>query len=1084
MTKRLGAILVFMFMLMTAQPVWAACSAPAGNAGDVVYNGTEKTFQYCNDTNWIAMNQPGSGAGGCTNPTANEGDILYNQDHRVLQGCVGNVHKAMGPVEGGDKWVMTSQGLLHGCGIKTDGSAWCWGGGNWGSGTYGKLGNGTENESAIPVKVSTTGVTGSRWIHISAGETHSCGVRDNNTGWCWGQETEGRLGNNSTSGTETFPVGINGGHSWAMISAGGSGFSCGVRTDGAGYCWGINTNGRLGIGGSLGSTFSTPQAIAGGYTWKSISAGGNNHACGIISNDDGYCWGAQQYGKLGDGTSGVGSTTSPSALLGGFKWQIIKAGDSHSCGITLTGVGYCWGTNGDGQLGDGTTTQRTSPTAITGGGTWLDIAPSGSSTCGIKDTGQAFCWGWGYVGDLGDYVWDQSSPTPIYGSDTWISINAAPDGSTACAIRTQGDLFCWGSTAGSGATDGSTMGNNVSATQAAPTKTVGDYEWANISAGGSHTCGVQIDGSGWCWGSPANEKSGLSSPYSGNHNNIPRPLSGAYTWITVQAGGAHTCGLVTDGTIRCWGIGGSGQIGNGNTSQTPNKTLVDLATNSVTGTAWIALDSDTGSNCAIRNDNSLWCWGAGAEGRMGDGDVANNNSPNIVSGGYSWAQVSTGTYHTCGVQTNGTGWCWGSNGNGRLGDNGAAAAQQTTPFQVSGGYTWKKISSGNEHSCGIRTDGTLMCWGEGGSGRLGTGNSTDVNVPTAISGGGTWLDVHAGFSQTCALKSDKTIWCWGSDQYKALGNGETITGSQNTPQPIAGGGTWNSLALSELTACAINTNKSLWCWGQGNSAQLGDGKTGISNLPSSAWCSEPRGKPGAIVFNSTEGVLQYCDGVSWTGAGGAGAKKTVLPSSGLVGYWKFDASSGTAVADSSGNGNHGTMNNMDSSSDWVAGRFGNGLDFDGVDDFVNVGNPATLNDLYTRTICAWVYPRPGGTGTYKQVVFKYDNAGQTGWDMYYSGSAQSQGGVGYIEPSGQVTNNQWQHFCVTSDGVNLEGYKNGVNTTPGGQDPWGSAGSDSAYPLTFGGTIYGNDPFNGVLDEIRIYNRVLTLEEIQTLANQ
>ncbi|MFN3827124.1 MAG: LamG-like jellyroll fold domain-containing protein [Micavibrio sp.] len=1087
MTKRLGAILVFMFMLMTAQPVWAACSAPAGNAGDVVYNGTEKTFQYCNDTNWIAMNQPGSGAGGCTNPSANEGDILYNQDHRVLQGCVGNVHKAMGPVEGGDEWEMVSVGNIHTCGIKkSDGTAWCWGASHWSSGTYGKIGHGSTGEVRTPTKVDTSNTTGSRWIYISAGEGHSCGVRDNNTGWCWGSETEGRLGNSSTSGTETIPVAVSGGHSWAMISAGGAGFSCGVRTDGAGYCWGLNTNGRLGIGGSLGSTFSTPQAIAGGYTWKSISTGGNNHACGIISNDDGYCWGAEQYGKLGNGASGGGSITSPAAVTGGHKWQTIKAGNSHTCGITLAGAGYCWGDNG-GKLGDGTSTQRTSPTVISGGATWIDIAPLGDNTCGIQSSGQAYCWGWGYWAELGNYTWNQSTPSPIYGPNTWRAISASNDASVICATRTQGDLYCWGNAAGSGISNGSAFGNNTTGNSPIPVKVADNADWLSITAGGEHSCGVKTDNTGWCWGSPANGRLGNENPYNGHHHSIPRPVSGSYSWSFISAGDAHTCGIQTDGTGWCWGIGSGGQVGDNGATQRHAPTAIDLATNSVTGSSWIMIDTgSSGTNCGIRNDNTAWCWGWGSDGRLGDGDTSNNLAPNIVSGGGSWSNISVGASHACGVQTNGTGWCWGNNGNGRLGDGGGAAAQQTTPFQVSGGFTWTKISASDQHSCGIRTDGVLMCWGEGDNGRLGTGNSTDVNVPTSISGGGTWIDVWAGLASTCALKSDNTIWCWGSASNGALGNNQRF-GSFNTPQPITGGGKWTSLHSSEDTTCAINQNGESWCWGASDGGMLGDGKARITHLPQASWCSNPDGKPGAIVFNSTEGVLQYCDGVSWTGAGGAGAKKTVLPSSGLVGYWKFDASSGTAVADSSGNGNHGTMINMDGGTDWVTGRFGNGLDFDGVDDYVNVNAAASINDLTTRTVCAWVYPRAGGTGTYKHITYKYDSSGQTGWDMYYSGSAQSQGGVGYIEPSGQVTNNQWQHFCVTSDGVNLEGYKNGVNTTPGGNDGgWGSAGSDAAYNLIIGGGTGSDagDPFYGIIDELRIYNRVLTLEEIQTLANQ
>ena len=340
-----------------------------------------------------------------------------------------------------------SAGALHTCGIAKDGFGYCWGqndGENivweWEYNDYGEPIDYTISIAPFPIEVSDGQL---KWSSISTGGSHACGITTDRAGYCWGDNDYGQLGD----GTETnrsLPGKIaNGQNKWSSISTGWF-YTCGITTDGSGYCWGDNEDGQIGDGTITGR--SLPVEVAyGQYKWSLINAG-YYHTCGITTDGSGYCWGYNYYGQIGDDGTDTDRSLPVAIANGLYKWSSIVAGAIHTCGITKDGSGYCWGHNEDGELGDGTETDRSLPVAIADGKyKWSSMSAGRFHTCGITTDRAGYCWGYNEYGQLGD------------GTDT--------DRSIPVAIAT------------------------------------GIFKWSSIDAGWYHTCGITTtDGSGYCWG--------------------------------------------------------------------------------------------------------------------------------------------------------------------------------------------------------------------------------------------------------------------------------------------------------------------------------------------------------------------------------------------------------------------------------------------------------------------------------------------------------------------------------------------------------------------------------------------------------
>ena|GEM_PF-1569300 len=338
----------------------------------------------------------------------------------------------------------------------------------WGSDFSGELGNGTIKGDQARANVVDTrqledGLS-TRWRSIDTGTNTSCGITVAGEGYCWGQLL---TPNGFASVLTPTPIDISAlprGTTWSVISPGnGANYSsCGVTALGTAYCWGADTSGKLGNGPAPAQPSPFPvdiSKLSPETTWTAISVG-STHACGLTSEGAAYCWGNDSGGRLGNGTGLTAAQQSPSAvdvskLPPGTKWTAISAGFAHTCALTAEGKAYCWGTDTSGQLGNGALGATVSPgpvdmSALPQGLTFVQLSTGEQHTCALASDGSAWCWGLRASGRLGDGSADGSAQSPVAvdvsmlpPGTAWKTVSAGY-GST-CGLTTDDEVYCWGS---------------------------------------------------------------------------------------------------------------------------------------------------------------------------------------------------------------------------------------------------------------------------------------------------------------------------------------------------------------------------------------------------------------------------------------------------------------------------------------------------------------------------------------------------------------------------------------------------------------------------------------------------------------
>jgi alpha-tubulin suppressor-like RCC1 family protein len=347
------------------------------------------------------------------------------------------------------------------------------------------------------------------------------------------------------------------------------------------------------------------------------------------------------------------------------------------------------------------------------------------------------------------------------------------------------------------------------------------------------TCGATLGAAGTCTVlvkySPTSAVVS-NSTFQMNYNdssiatNSQRAITGSGATITKIAGGTgHTCALYSTGAVKCWGAGSFGQLGNGGTSASSTPVAVAGITS--------ATDLAVGANhsCAMLSNGRVYCWGADNSGQLGDNaTLANQSSPAQVGLYTDFTKISAGGDSTCGLRSGGTIVCWGNDLEGTLGDN-AGFVNQATPVTVSGLTTMTDVSVGRAHACGRKSDNTFRCWGSNVTyGQLGNGTTTTSGVPVTPAPG-TATASAAGGDVSCSFISGGSIKCWGADDMGQLGDNAALA-SKTTPTAIAGLANVTSIKMGLKHGCALTNTNSILCWGNDASGQLGD-NAASSNQP-------------------------------------------------------------------------------------------------------------------------------------------------------------------------------------------------------------------------------------------------------------
>jgi alpha-tubulin suppressor-like RCC1 family protein len=328
------------------------------------------------------------------------------------------------------------------------------------------------------------------------------------------------------------------------------------------------------------------------------------------------------------------------------------------------------------------------------------------------------------------------------------------------------------------------------------------------------------------WGEGGNGELG-----SGATTDRSSPVQvGALTdWQKLACGQKHILAIKTDGTLWAWGLNTVGQLGDGSTTTRSSPVQIGADTDWATIAANGTLAGGAEFSAAIKTGGTLWTWGENGSGQLGVGNTTDRSSPTQVGALTTWSKVACSGKAMFAIKTDGTLWHWG-------GSAYTVGPATSSPVQVGALTNWASIAAGNEHVLAVKTDGTLWAWGLNSSGAVGDGTTTTRTSPVQIGALTTWSKVAAGgamysynFGNSFAIKTDGTLWSWGEGSSGALGSGATT--DRSSPVQVGALTDWDQITVRHETVLATKTGGTLWAWGGNGVGQLGDGTTTSKSSP-------------------------------------------------------------------------------------------------------------------------------------------------------------------------------------------------------------------------------------------------------------
>ena len=674
-----------------------------------------------------------------------------------------------------------TSGYMPTCVIDSLGDGYC-----WGSGGYGLLGNGDTADSSLPVKMKMDGyLNGKTLKKIVAGSyVLSCAIASDDLPYCWGTSSFGGLGAGmlNQSSNEPYPVSTAGALSGKTVTdiSVGQHHACALASDQQVYCWGYGAQGQLGQGANTNSAVPLAVSTGGALSGKDIKSlvTGSDTTC-VIADDLPYCWGNN---GLAFGNAPV--ALSMAGVLAGKTIKKISVGGSHLCAIASDDLGYCWGDNSSGQLGDGGIGGGLTPVAVDmsgvlSGKTLKEISSGSGTTCVIASDDLLYCWGANAYGKIGDGT-KVDSNIPV-------AVNMA------------------------GALNGKTF--------------------KAISVGMMHSCALANDDKPYCWGNGplgAGVTGGSSLPlpvytYSNPTESLvveKFSMSEDTIYVTLDNGNIYI--LKSDGSVVAFSDERAGIL--------DGRVLKDIAVGS------------TGA-CAIAEDNNLgYCWGS--ENILGDGTGEASGIPVLIDAsgvlsGKTFKKIMVGYEYGCAIASDDLIYCWGYNTAGVLGDGSNTDSYSPVAVVRAGGLSGKTFSSfaaGYQHACALASDEEVYCWGQNTDGQLGDGTNTDSNIPVGINRSGSLngkniQSIYAGTNHNCLLNVDNSLFCWGYNQEGQLGNNSTT--SSNVPVQVSSSGVLSGgvkilvMSLGSIS-CGMDVEENFYCWGDNSYGQIDNTFTNYS----------------------------------------------------------------------------------------------------------------------------------------------------------------------------------------------------------------------------------------------------------------
>jgi alpha-tubulin suppressor-like RCC1 family protein len=703
----------------------------------------------------------------------------------------------------------------------------------WGDNSFGQLGLGDIVERGDGTGAMGDGLpavdlgAGRRAVALALGSTAACALLEGGVLKCWGDAYQGATGHGDlqTRGDRPGTMGDNlpavdlgsrdgvpfkveavaafDYHSFCAILDDTGPDNSGLK------CWGSNDYCELGLG-IHESRGSTPATLGNALEWvdlgttaagsarKAVMLGGGYQSTCVLGDDGAVsCWGQNDAGELGNGESGNDRSCLPGevgnanlvplpapAVAISARGQ-VNGGGAHACALLATGAVTCWGDNGFGQLGTGDTTPLSSPSpplVFADGFVPQKVVAGNQHTCAVSTDDRIKCWGSDQAGQLGaGYSGDLHAPGPDLRLRGRAVLELAAGDDHTCALLEGGALKCWGR-------------------NAAGQLGLGDLANRGDGPGqmGDHLTEVQLGG----------------------------PV------IAVAAGAAHTCAVTDDGAVRCWGAGDAGQLGLGSELGALGPPAPAVA---LPGAA-VSVAAGADYSCALLASGQASCWGAGARGQLGTGDLTGRAAPaGVISFGAKATSLAAGARHACALLDSGRIACWGANDSGQLGQGDAADRSGPALVELGRGDVLA-VAAGGDTTCVLLDGGEAKCWGANDRGQLGLGDAVAHPAPQpgaiALGAGRSATALGVGGAFACALLDTSQAKCWGDNRVMQLGApivGPAYGDDPNEtgdflPEAVQGGGrSLRGIVAGRAHACAILDTHDVRCWGDNSYGQLGAG---------------------------------------------------------------------------------------------------------------------------------------------------------------------------------------------------------------------------------------------------------------------